>query len=135
MPPKKKTKTMSDQHKSALAAGREHARHVRAYLEALENHRPKRGRKVSRETMEQRLASIEEEMATADPMKRLTLAQTRRDLQSKLATPEDSVDMAALAKAFSTHAKPYAESKGISYQAFRDVGVPADVLKAAGISR
>ena len=29
----------------------------------------------------------------------------------------------------------YAERKGISYTAFRSVGVPAAVLKAAGISR
>ncbi len=32
-------------------------------------------------------------------------------------------------------AAKYAERKGISYAAWRELGVPADVLKKAGISR
>ena len=48
MPPaaKKPTKrTMSAEHKAALAEGREQGRAVREYLEALEAHKPRRGRK------------------------------------------------------------------------------------------
>ena len=36
---------MSNEHKQALAEGREQGRGVRLYLEALEKNRPKRGRK------------------------------------------------------------------------------------------
>ena len=61
---------MSDEHKAALAEGREQGRVVRRYLEALESHKPKRGRKRSPETVAKRLASIEERLATADPLTR-----------------------------------------------------------------
>src|ERR1700689_982496 len=43
---------MSQAHKEALAIGREEGRAVRRYLEALEAHRPKRGRKRSQETIQ-----------------------------------------------------------------------------------
>lgn len=47
---KKRPRTrMSDQHKAALAEGREQGRAVQRYLEALEQNRPKRGRKRTRE--------------------------------------------------------------------------------------
>lgn len=38
-------RAMSDEHKAALAEGRDQGRAVRRYLDALEQHRPKRGRK------------------------------------------------------------------------------------------
>ena len=39
---------MSAQHKEALAVGRDEGRAVRRYLEALEAHKPRRGRKRMR---------------------------------------------------------------------------------------
>ena len=46
MPPKKtQTRTMSDDHKAALAEGRAQGRAVSRYLEALAANKPKRGRK------------------------------------------------------------------------------------------
>ena len=47
---------MSDDHKAALAAGRNEGRAVRRYLEALEAHKPKRGRKRTPESIQKRLA-------------------------------------------------------------------------------
>ena len=41
--------TMSDAHKVARAEGREQGRSVRHYLEALEQHRPKCGRKRTKD--------------------------------------------------------------------------------------
>jgi hypothetical protein len=38
-------------------------------------------------------------------------------------------------RAFVANAKPYGERRGISYQAWRQLGVPASVLRQAGISR
>ena len=43
--------------------------------------------------------------------------------------------MKALEKAFVKHAKAYSDSKGISYAAWREIGVTPEVLKAAGITR
>ena len=46
---------MSDEHKAALADGRAQGRAVRAYLEALEANKPRRGRKRTPESMRARI--------------------------------------------------------------------------------
>jgi hypothetical protein len=126
---------MSDAHKAALAQGRSEGRTVRLYLEGLRASAPRRGRPRSTETIERRLASIEDELATADPMRTLKLVQLRRDLEGELATTENRVDLAALEAAFVDVARSYSDRQGISYQSWREVGVPAAVLSRAGISR
>lgn len=126
---------MSTQHKAALAEGREQGRAVRRYLEALEAHKPRRGRKRSPDSMKKRLASVEAEIATADPLKRLHLVQERLDLQTALEASESNVDIGQLEKDFVKAAAPYSERKGISYSAWRELGVPTDVLHKAGIVR
>src|SRR5207248_11583209 len=91
---------MSDTHKAALAEGREQGRAVRRYLEALEAHKPRRGRKRTPESMEKRLAAIEEKLPDADPSTRLQLVQDRMDLQRQLEAADSSVDMLALEDVF-----------------------------------
>lgn len=126
---------MSDEHKAALAEGRNQGRAVRNYLEALETHRPKRGRKRTPDSITKRLDAIETEMATANPVKRLQLVQERIDLTAELDAGTQTVDISALEADFVAAAKPYSERKGISYAAWRELGVPASALKAAGIGR
>jgi len=124
---------MSDEHKAALAEGREQGRAVRRYLEALESTRPRRGRKRTPEKMEARLAAIDEALATADPLSRVHLAQERLDLEAHLAVGDNQVDLEALEAEFIATAAADGGRKGISYTAWREV--EARVLKAAGISR
>jgi hypothetical protein len=126
---------MTDEHKAALAAGRAEGRAVRAYLEALDQHRPKRGRKRTPDSVNARLAKIDSELVSADPMTRLSLVQERLDLLSELESLTTTVDLTALESDFVKSAKGYGERKGISYAAWREVGVSAATLKAAGISR
>ena len=131
-------RTMSAEHKQALAKGREAGRAVREYLNALEANRPKRGRKVTTETLVERLNDTNEKVnAETDPLRRLNLVQQALDIEAELARRggDDGPDMAALEKAFVRHAKSYSASKGISYAAWREIGVTPSVLKAAGISR
>ena len=128
-------RAMSDDHKAALAEGRRQGRAVRDYLEALEQHKPKRGRKRTAESMQAHLAKIEDQIAEADPIKRLQLIQDRLDLQAELASSENKADLEALEGDFVQTAKGYSERKGISYAAWRELGVDAAVLKKAGISR
>lgn len=128
-------KEMSDEHKAALAEGRAQGRAVRSYLEALEAHRPKRGRKRTPDSMRARLATIESTIDSADPMTRLQLVQERLDLATAIAAAETTVDLSALEDGFVAAAAGYGERKGISYAAWREVGVPAAILKRAGISR
>ena len=126
---------MSDEHKAALAEGRNQGRAVRTYLEALEAHKPKRGRKRTPESMQRRLQKIEKEIPAADPLTRLHLIQQRIDLEADLAAAGETIDMTALEAGFVESARAYGERKGISYSAWRELGVPAATLKAAGISR
>jgi len=136
MPAKKTTRAMTANHKAALAEGRAQGRSVRLYLEALEGNRPKRGRKRTPESIERRLAAIEETYSNADAMARLRLAQERIDLEAELARlSEPTVDLEALENAFIASAAPYAVRKGLSYTAFREVGVAPAVLARAGIKR
>jgi uncharacterized protein YicC (UPF0701 family) len=126
---------MSDEHKAALAEGRNQGRAVRSYLEALEAHRPKRGRKRTTESIQKRLAKIETELASADPLKRLQLIQERLDLENELEHANTKVDLTDLEAEFVRAAADYSTRKGISYAAWRELGVEASVLKRAGISR
>ncbi len=126
---------MSAEHKQALAIGREQGRAVRRYLEALEAHRPKRGRKRTPESIQKRLADIESRLETADPLTRLQLVQERMNLQNELAAKSEAVDLSDLEAEFVKAARDYGDRKGISYGAWREAGVDASVLKRAGIRR
>ncbi|MDA3041101.1 MAG: hypothetical protein O3C27_16545 [Actinomycetota bacterium] len=131
-PPKS---AMTNEHKAALAEGRRLGRTVRAYLEALETNKPKRGRKRTSDSVSKRLDRLSEEIETADPLRRLQLIQERLDLQDELERMGTSADISSLEAEFIQAARPYAERKNISYAAFRELGVDAAVLKKAGISR
>ena len=130
-----KKKTMSTDHKEALAVGSAEGRAVRAYLEALDTHRPKRGRKRTKESITARLEDIPGELEAADPLKRLQLAQEELDLTAELDAIDDRPALDILESEFVSVAQSYASRKGISYKALREVGVPADVLRRAKIAR
>jgi hypothetical protein len=126
---------MSESHKAALAEGREQGRAVRRYLEALEAHKPKRGRKRTPESIQKRLSAIEEQVSTADPLTRVHLVQERMNLEAELAAGDNAVDLAALEDGFVAAAGPYGQRKGITYAAWREAGVDPGVLRRAGIRR
>ena len=136
MPPTRKKTKMSDAHKEALAEGRAQSRAVRDYLAALESNRPKRGRKRTPETVRRQLEETRAQLDAAGGAAKLELIQRRRDLEVELTTMQaGGQDISGLESAFVKHGKAFAERKGISYAAFREFGVPADVLKKAGIGR
>jgi len=126
---------MSDEHKQALAQGRMESKVVRDYLEALRSAKPKRGRKRSPESIQKRLAKIETELASADPLTELLLLQERRDLQDEAESLGSGDDLASAEEAFVKVAKAYSERRHISYATWREVGVEAAVLKRAGVPR
>ena len=132
MPPK----ALTEQHKQAMTAGRIEGQAVKAYLDALEQHRPKRGRKRTADSIASRLAKIESELSDASSLQRLQLLQERRDLQAEQAQMSNgSTDLGALESAFVEVAKAYSERKGIAYATWRELGVPSEVLKKAGVGR
>ena len=133
MPAKREAKRgMSAEHKASLAQGRTEGRAVRNYLDGLRATAPRRGRRRTTESVERQLAKIDDEIATADPVRQLKLVQSRRDLQAELESMAQVVDMEALEHAFVEVGRSYSERQGISYQSWREVGVPAAVLATPG---
>jgi hypothetical protein len=125
---------MSEEHKAALARGRRESRAVKRYLEATATRRP--GRPMSPERLRDRIAEYEGKIeAEADPLKALELRQKRLDAEADLRRAETAGDLEALEADFVAHAASYGSRKGISYTAWREAGVAADVLGRAGIPR
>ena len=123
---------MSEEHKAALAQGRKEARAIKAYLEALGARKP--GRPVSKESLNKRMEKINQKIEETDnPLEEVDLIQSKLDIESQLAELENAVDMETLEAGFVEHAKSYSDRKGVSYTAWRDYGVPAKVLRSAGI--
>lgn len=118
-----------------MAEGRTQSRAIAAYLDALETHKPKRGRKRTPDSIDKRLLTIDKALETANPIKRLSLIQERLDLLHERETLSGDVDISSFEDEFVAAARGYSERKGISYAAWRELGVPPATLKRAGISR
>jgi len=126
---------MSDDHKRALARGRREGRIVRDYLDALRASKARRGRRRTAESMTTRLTAINTALVAAAATDQLALLQERYDLLAELGTMGVNVDIAVYEEAFIDVAAGYGERHGIAYASWREVGVPAAVLRRAHISR
>ncbi len=126
---------MTTEHKAALASGRAQGLAVRRYLEALERNRPRRGRRPSSDSLRKQLSEIEEKLQDADPLKRLHLVQQRKIVEARLASGEGGEDITELEDGFVEAAAEYGSRKGIDYSTWREIGVPVDVLRRAGIQK
>ncbi len=138
MPTKNKPsakRIMTDEHKKKLALGRNESRVVNRYLEAIVAGKGKRGRKRTPESISMQIARLDKEIVNSGAVQRLELTQKRFDLVAEKERLNARVDLASVEKDFIKIAQSYAKRNGISYAAFREMGVSADVLKAAGISR
>lgn len=114
-------------------------RAVRRYLDRLDQQQERRRGGDRRPT--QRLEEVKGKLDAAlsngvRGLQRVQLIQQRREVEEEIRgrkaarTPEapDDAD-------FVTHGRLYAAAKGITYGAFREFGVPAAVLRRAGIAR
>jgi len=112
-------------------------RAVRDYLKALEANQPRRGRKRTPASVQAQIDATNAAMDGASATKRLALVQQRLDLEAELERLQaaGSIDLSALEADFVAHAAAYSGKRGISYAAWREVGIPSPVLKAAGIRR
>lgn len=126
---------MSNEHKAALAKGRQQARVVRDYLAALERD-SRRRRRLSRDELQQKVQQYQEQIANEeDPANRVELVQKRLGFEERLADYEEAPDLDQLQQDFVDVVAEYSERKGLTYTAWREVGVPAAVLREGGIPR
>lgn len=125
---------MTREHKEALARGRREARVVRDYLEALRGGR--RGSDPERSRLEDRARQLRARVDRAErASERAELLREWLDVERRLADVEDGPDLEALEEEFVAVASSFSDRKAISYPAWREIGVPARVLRAAGIAR
>lgn len=128
-----KRRNLSPEVREARAAARAETRAVRAYLEGLQASAGRRGR---RKSPREELAAVQEKLETeSDQLKRLSLIQKRIDAEQHLSEYKDPVDIKALEAEFANVAKSYSARKGISYKAWREMGVAAATLSKSGIPR
>jgi hypothetical protein len=127
---------LSASHKQALAEGRTMSATVDRYLSAV-NTPKRRGRKVSKSALVERLAEARARAKSATGVDKVLAAQDVRDLQTRIAnmSAASGTDIKSLEGAFVKIAKRFGENRGIGYGAWRDAGVPATVLKKAGVAR
>lgn len=109
---------------------------VDAYLRALEVQQRKlpRGRRT-REWLAQHVTEVDAQLPEATGVKRLTLIQDRLDCVAELEAYGQADNIKELEAAFIKVAATYSERTGVSFQAWREVGVPASVLNEAGVPR
>lgn len=123
---------MDAEQKRAMAEGRAQAKAVRSYLDLVADGQHNKDTPPV-EDLEAERAELHRKIDEAqDSLHRLELIQRRLDVEAQLAQAPD-VDVVAAERGFIEHAAAYAERKGLSWPAFRDAGVPASVLREAGL--
>jgi hypothetical protein len=116
------------------ANAHDRARVVRRYLSALDAQRVGRSTAKTAESLHFRKHQIDTELLSADPIRRLHLTQERIDLHAEYLRLTTGVsDISELEKAFVRVARGYGDRHGISFSAWRQIGVDAEVLATAGI--
>lgn len=136
MPPKttsRASKRMSAERKEALAEGRRRGRAVRAYLVSLERGGDARSDAADLQgKLEEVSALVDSEQ---DPARRVEHIQRRMDLEAALEAAGSGEDHGQLEAAFIEVAAAHSEAKALTWPAWREVGVPASVLREAGVPR
>ena len=128
-----KRRNLSPEVREARAAARAETRAVRGYLEGLQASAGRRGRRSS---PQEELAAVQAQLESeSDQILRLNLIQKRIDAEGRLSEHRDPVDIEALEAEFVKIAKSYSDRKGISYKAWREMGIAASVLSKSGIAR
>ena len=126
--------SMNEEHKQALAEGRRQARIIKRYLEALNSRQ--RGRTSDPMKIQAKIKDIEAQIEKEeDPLKRVELHQRRLDTEEALGAGQGVAKIADLENEFAEYVKDFSERKGLTYSAWREVGVPAKVLREAGVPR
>jgi len=125
---------MSAEHKEALAQGRREASAIKKYLGALGRRRP--GRPVTPESLKKRVADLSVRLSgEQNALRAVELRQQIIEAGEALAEADTAASVDELETGFIEHAASYSDRKGISYAAWRQSGVPAQVLKKAGVRR
>lgn len=118
-------------------AAADQTRIVRRYLSSIEGNRAGRAGKRAQEAVTSRIAKVDELLVSADPLARVHLTQERIELHTEQVRLGNGspVDPAQLERDFVRVARSYSDRHGLTYAAWRQVGVATEVLDRSGIFR
>jgi len=122
---------------SRKAASFDQERVVRRYLSAVESAKPGRGPKRTSDAIGNRITKVDELLVSADPLSRVHLTQERIELHAEYVrvTNGNHTDQSQLERDFVRVVRSYGDRNGITFAAWRQVGVDAAVLDRAGIHK
>lgn len=124
---------LTQEHLDALAKGRKAGPAIRNYLATVAT-KKQRGRKPR--PASEVIPDIEKQISNeTDPLNLVKLHSLLRREQERADYEAVETDSAALEDAFVEHAAWYSTQHDIAYADWRMVGVPAAVLKRAGVTR
>jgi hypothetical protein len=107
---------------------------VAAYLTGLKGPRPSGSSKAKREGLMRRRAQVEQWISEErSPIREVELIQQRLDIDAQLSQLDQAARLPELEEAFVKVAASWAKRSGITAAALREAGVPASVLKRAGL--
>ncbi len=132
----RRERKLSSEEKQRMAEGRSHSRVVERYLREIATGKyHKRGpRKNDPEAIKAELAELNAKIASSPPgVEKLVLVENRRKLEQILAGRAESEAFDELENKFLGIAKLFSDTRGISYESWREMGVPTRVLIKAGI--
>jgi hypothetical protein len=131
----KRGRQLTPREKEAMSEGRERSRIIDKYLRELATGKyHKRGPgKADPASIKAELADLDTKLATAEGIQKLLLTQKREQLTLDLEGRGDEDKFQQLEQAFMRVARQFSADRGISYNAWRDMGVPARVLLKAKI--
>ncbi|MGI9120746.1 MAG: hypothetical protein ACR2G7_11610 [Acidimicrobiales bacterium] len=123
--------------RSSKAVAADQARAVRRYLSAIESTRPGRGTKRTTDAIGNRITKVDEMLISADPLTRVHLTQERIELHAEQVRlgNGNQPPLAQLERDFVRVIRSYSDRNGISFAAWRQVGVDTKVLDRAGIHK
>lgn len=99
--------------------------------------KPGRGVKRAADAVGNRITKIDELLVSADPLSRVHLTQERIELHAEYVrlTNGNHADPSQLERDFVRVVRSYGDRNGITYAAWRQVGVDAKLLERAGIHK
>lgn len=106
---------------------------VEAYLAEIER-KAGQPKAKSPEQLREDLASLSDQIRSAEGIEKLHLLQQRENLFAEMKMAEEGA-LDSMEAAFIEVASSYGERKGISYSTWREFGVPKDILEQARIKR
>lgn len=130
-----KKATAKKAQSAAVTAAKIEATRISLYLRALEKKQKGPGQKRNPAVLAKRIEQAQAQVKARTGLARLQAVQRLRNFQRQATDPAMNGNFGRFEKNFIASAKSYGARNNIDYGTWRHCGVPASVLKQAGIAQ